>query len=110
MSFISLLFSNRWTQKINFQKNTPACSCVDCVDSCPIPKPQPAPEGPFVIGGFDGYAVIMILVFIIGSLLFIVGIFFCPTKSALGKFLWKHNLTNIMFLFTRAQCDLMLCE
>ncbi|XP_015437411.1 PREDICTED: Niemann-Pick C1 protein isoform X1 [Dufourea novaeangliae] len=55
-------------------KNTPACSCVDCEASCPVPPAMPPLPKPFTILGYDGYAVTMIIVFVCGSLLFILSI------------------------------------
>ncbi|GLV34537.1 Niemann-Pick type C-1a [Carabus blaptoides fortunei] len=63
---------------------TPACSCMDCEQSCPAPQPPPPAEAPFTVAGFDGYEFIMTLVFLIGSSLFVFSIFFCPTRSAIG--------------------------
>ncbi|KOX79311.1 Niemann-Pick C1 protein [Melipona quadrifasciata] len=53
-------------------KNTPACSCVDCEGSCPVPPPAPPLPRPFTIFGCDGYAVVMIITFVCGSVLFIL--------------------------------------
>ncbi|XP_076291604.1 Niemann-Pick type C-1a isoform X6 [Lasioglossum baleicum] len=55
-------------------KNTPACSCVDCEESCPVAPPMPPLPNPFTIFGYDGYAVTMIIVYICGSVLFILSI------------------------------------
>ncbi|XP_012153850.1 Niemann-Pick type C-1a isoform X6 [Megachile rotundata] len=55
-------------------KNTPACSCVDCEGSCPVPPPAPPLPKPFTIIGYDGYAVVMIITFICGTALFILSI------------------------------------
>ncbi|XP_076243132.1 Niemann-Pick type C-1a isoform X2 [Calliopsis andreniformis] len=55
-------------------KNTPACSCVDCEESCPVPPPMPPLPKPFTIFGYDGYAVTMTIIFICGSTLFILSI------------------------------------
>ncbi|KAI4456062.1 npc intracellular cholesterol transporter 1 [Holotrichia oblita] len=63
-------------------ENTPACSCVDCEASCPAPQPVPPPPGPFKIMGRDGYAVIMLCVFLVGSGLFLFAIFVIPHASA----------------------------
>ncbi|KAK9709012.1 Niemann-Pick C1 N terminus [Popillia japonica] len=63
-------------------ENTPACSCVDCESSCPAPQPVPPPPGPFKIMGCDGYAVIMLCVFLIGSGLFLFAVFVVPHASA----------------------------
>lgn len=63
-----------------FQNGT-ACSCLDCEASCPVPPPKPPAPAPFVVAGLDGYALIMLLVFILGSLLFLGGVF-CCTPSA----------------------------
>ncbi|XP_011630043.1 NPC intracellular cholesterol transporter 1-like [Pogonomyrmex barbatus] len=53
-------------------KNIPACSCVDCEQSCPIPPPMPPLPKPFSIFGYDGYEVIMTIIFICGSCLFLL--------------------------------------
>ncbi|KOC62540.1 Niemann-Pick C1 protein [Habropoda laboriosa] len=55
-------------------KNTPACSCVDCEASCPEPPAPPPLPKPFTIFGYDGYAVVMIITFLCGSALFILSI------------------------------------
>ncbi|XP_060815205.1 NPC intracellular cholesterol transporter 1 isoform X3 [Bombus pascuorum] len=55
-------------------KNTPACSCVDCEASCPVPPSPPPLPTPFTIFGYDGYAVMMIITFVCGSALFILSI------------------------------------
>ncbi|XP_070495795.1 NPC intracellular cholesterol transporter 1 isoform X3 [Chironomus tepperi] len=60
----------------------PPCSCVDCQTSCPKPpKPEPIPQK-FVIWGFDGYAVIMFFIFLLGSLIFIMGAGCCSTSES----------------------------
>ncbi|KAF2896926.1 hypothetical protein ILUMI_09250 [Ignelater luminosus] len=63
-------------QSIN--SKTPACSCVDCESSCPAPKPLPPPEEPFTIKGIDGYAFITTIIFLVGSMLFLIGVLICP--------------------------------
>ncbi|XP_006621496.1 NPC intracellular cholesterol transporter 1 isoform X3 [Apis dorsata] len=55
-------------------KNMPACSCVDCEASCPVPPPIPPLPRPSTIFGYDSYAVIMIITFVCGSTLFILSI------------------------------------
>ncbi|CAL7940989.1 unnamed protein product [Xylocopa violacea] len=55
-------------------KGTPACSCVDCESSCPVPPPAPPLPKPFTIFGYDGYTVMMIITFLCGSTLFILSI------------------------------------
>lgn len=87
--FVSYSYELVFKLKCNFiflQKNTPACSCVDCEQSCPAPQPNPPHEGPFVIAGLDGYAFVMTLVFFIGSSLFILSLLFCPSRNAIGKY------------------------
>ncbi|XP_031783378.1 NPC intracellular cholesterol transporter 1 isoform X3 [Nasonia vitripennis] len=54
---------------------SPACSCVDCHESCPAPPPLPPLPKPFSLIGCDGYAVIMTIVFICGSAIFILSLF-----------------------------------
>ncbi|XP_029677101.1 NPC intracellular cholesterol transporter 1 isoform X4 [Formica exsecta] len=53
-------------------KNTPACSCVDCEQSCPIPPPVPPLPKLFSIFGYDGYEVIMTIIFVCGTCLFLL--------------------------------------
>ncbi|XP_017879993.1 NPC intracellular cholesterol transporter 1 isoform X4 [Ceratina calcarata] len=53
-------------------KDSPACSCVDCESSCPVPPPPPPLPKPFTILGYDGYAVTMIIIFLSGSALFLL--------------------------------------
>ncbi|XP_055840064.1 NPC intracellular cholesterol transporter 1 isoform X2 [Episyrphus balteatus] len=60
------------------------CSCSDCEASCPIPPPQPPLPQPFTIAGFDAYFVIMLVVFLVGSLLFLMGVCLFPSKNAEG--------------------------
>lgn len=40
---------------------------------------------PYTIWGIDGYAVHMIVVFIVGSLLFLIGVCLFPSKHVTGK-------------------------
>lgn len=70
-----------------FQSSAPACSCVDCEDSCPVPPPSPPKPAPFKIMGFDGYAVVMVIIFIIATLLFLIAVMLCSSGRKLGKFL-----------------------
>ncbi|XP_038114072.1 NPC intracellular cholesterol transporter 1 isoform X1 [Culex quinquefasciatus] len=58
---------------------TPACSCVDCELSCPRPPPPSPPPQPFVIYGYDGYAVVMFVVFLVCSGLFVIGACLCQS-------------------------------
>ncbi len=68
------------------QANTSACSCVDCEQSCPAPpKPMP-PSKPFLIFNMDGYAVVMFFVFLIFSVLFVIGAYLCAPETSVGKF------------------------
>ncbi|XP_053981855.1 NPC intracellular cholesterol transporter 1 isoform X2 [Hylaeus volcanicus] len=55
-------------------KNTPACSCVDCEASCPVPPPLPPLPEPFTILNYDGYSVVMLIIFLCGSSLFLLSI------------------------------------
>ncbi|XP_066248348.1 NPC intracellular cholesterol transporter 1 isoform X3 [Euwallacea similis] len=66
-------------------EKTPACSCVDCEASCPVPPPQPPKPQPFRILGFDGIAILMLIIFIVGSLLFLLTVCLCANgKSLVG--------------------------
>ncbi|XP_019770254.2 NPC intracellular cholesterol transporter 1 isoform X2 [Dendroctonus ponderosae] len=57
--------------------DTPACSCVDCEDSCPVPPPDPPKPQPFHIAGFEGMSFLMLVVFVIGSIVFLLTVFMC---------------------------------
>ncbi|XP_043798887.1 NPC intracellular cholesterol transporter 1 isoform X5 [Apis laboriosa] len=65
-------------------KNTPACSCVDCEASCPVPPPIPPLPRPSTIFGYDSYAVIMIITFVCGSTLFILSIVCFSNRKQIG--------------------------
>ncbi|XP_043595088.1 NPC intracellular cholesterol transporter 1 isoform X5 [Bombus pyrosoma] len=65
-------------------KNTPACSCVDCEASCPVPPSPPPLPTPFTIFGYDGYAVMMIITFVCGSALFILAIVCFNNRKQIG--------------------------
>ncbi|XP_066140197.1 NPC intracellular cholesterol transporter 1 isoform X2 [Euwallacea fornicatus] len=66
---------------------TPACSCVDCEASCPVPPPQPPKPQPFRILGFDGVAILMTVTFLVGSLLFLLAVCLCANGKSLGVIL-----------------------
>ncbi|XP_066601726.1 NPC intracellular cholesterol transporter 1 isoform X2 [Prorops nasuta] len=57
---------------VPLNKNSPACSCVDCEESCPVPKPLPPLPEPFTVFNCDGYKVIMIIIFVCGTSLFLL--------------------------------------
>ncbi|XP_062548070.1 NPC intracellular cholesterol transporter 1 isoform X4 [Armigeres subalbatus] len=63
---------------------TPACSCIDCEASCPRPPAPSPPPQPFVIYGFDGYAVVMFFVFLVCSGLFVIGACLCQSGNNNG--------------------------
>ncbi|XP_006621499.1 NPC intracellular cholesterol transporter 1 isoform X6 [Apis dorsata] len=65
-------------------KNMPACSCVDCEASCPVPPPIPPLPRPSTIFGYDSYAVIMIITFVCGSTLFILSIVCFSNRKQIG--------------------------
>ncbi|XP_017762316.1 PREDICTED: Niemann-Pick C1 protein isoform X5 [Eufriesea mexicana] len=65
-------------------KNTPACSCVDCEASCPVPPPPSSLPQPFTIFGYDGYAVMMIITFVCGSAVFILSIVCFSNRKQIG--------------------------
>lgn len=69
----------------NFQNNTLPCACVDCEQSCPKPPPIPPPPKPFTFFGLDGYKVCMTVLFIVLSILFLIGVCLYPTKSIDSK-------------------------
>lgn len=64
---------------------SPACSCVDCEASCPVPPPLPPPPQPFSISGMDGYAVIMLIVFCVGTALFLMGVCLFSKRQSDGS-------------------------
>ncbi|XP_055709096.1 NPC intracellular cholesterol transporter 1 isoform X3 [Phlebotomus papatasi] len=59
---------------------TPACSCVDCEDSCPKPPPIPPKPEPLNVLGLDAYALVMLIVFILGTGLFLIGVCLFPSR------------------------------
>jgi Niemann-Pick C1 protein len=63
----------------------PACSCVDCVSSCPKPPaPEPLPQK-FIIWGLDGYAVVMFFIFLLGSTVFLTAVSCCSNAEKVQK-------------------------
>ncbi|KAJ8923333.1 hypothetical protein NQ315_001891 [Exocentrus adspersus] len=72
-------------------ENTPACSCVDCEASCPVPPPQPPPAVPFRIAGFDGYAFLMVVVFLVISLMFLLAVFVCSAGTGVVGLVTGHR-------------------
>lgn len=67
------------------QKNSPACSCVDCEQSCPEPPPPPPLPQPFTIFGYDGYEVTMTIIFVCGSCLFLLLVMCFSQRKRIGK-------------------------
>lgn len=63
----------------------PACSCVDCEASCPAPPPEPEPPKPFTILGLDGAAVVMGIIWAVGSLVFLIVVFCCCSSNSIGN-------------------------
>jgi hypothetical protein len=69
-----------------FQPEVPACSCVDCEASCPVPPPEPQPSKTFTIFGVDGVPVIMGIIWAVGSLVFLVAVVCCcDSKNTIGN-------------------------
>ncbi|CAH1984188.1 unnamed protein product [Acanthoscelides obtectus] len=58
-----------------------ACSCVDCAQSCPVPPPPAPKPAPFVIAGFDGVSFLMLIIFLAGSMAFLMWIYVCKPKN-----------------------------
>ncbi|XP_014211184.1 Niemann-Pick C1 protein isoform X2 [Copidosoma floridanum] len=63
---------------------SPACSCVDCEDSCPAPPPMPPPPQPFTIAGQDGYVLVMLIVFICGTATFVMSLVCFSNRKEIG--------------------------
>ncbi|XP_036321420.1 NPC intracellular cholesterol transporter 1 isoform X4 [Rhagoletis pomonella] len=61
---------------------TAACGCSDCEASCPVPVPEPPRREPFKIAGLDAFAVIMTAVFVVGTILFLMGVCLFPSKRS----------------------------
>ncbi|XP_055682860.1 NPC intracellular cholesterol transporter 1 isoform X2 [Lutzomyia longipalpis] len=59
---------------------TPACACADCEDSCPKPPPVPPKPEPLNVLGLDAYALVMLIVFILGTGLFLIGVCLFPSR------------------------------
>lgn len=62
---------------VSSSTNETGCACVDCEASCPVAPPSPPKPVPFTLAGMDGYSLIMLLFFLLGSLLFLSGVFCC---------------------------------
>lgn len=56
-----------------FQNSSVPCSCVDCEGACPKPPIDPPKPAPLVILGLDAYAFTMLVIFLIGTLLYLMG-------------------------------------
>lgn len=67
----------------------PACSCVDCEASCPVPPPEPPKPDPFTLLGLEGVSVIMTIVFVIGSLLFLMCVYCCTDST-------RNNIASLV--------------
>lgn len=70
-----------------FQGESSACGCVDCSASCPAGSFDDVVEDEdFLIGELDGVFVIMLIIFAVGSVLFVgVAIFFLLARNRQGK-------------------------
>lgn len=88
------------TKQLNvfWQERQPACSCVDCEASCPAPAPQPPPAQPFLICGFDGSEFLMVVVFLAGTVVFLI-MFLC-SKTGSGKIYVKYFVFGVGCLLT----------
>lgn len=78
------------------QPDVPACSCVDCESSCPSPPPEPEPTKPFTILGLDGVAVVMGIIWAVGSLVFVTVVFCCNNAIGNVQFSWS-DLKKVSF-------------
>jgi hypothetical protein len=52
-----------------------ACSCVDCIESCPAAPVLPPKPGPFLLFKVDGMSVVMGIVFVMGSAVILLAAF-----------------------------------
>ncbi|XP_043938169.1 NPC1-like intracellular cholesterol transporter 1 [Protopterus annectens] len=72
-----------------------ACSCQDCVQSCPVISPPPSPQPPFQIGNVDGVLVICILIFcLFFTVALSVRIYWCFSKHQPKKKKLQQELTE----------------
>ncbi|KAG9335484.1 hypothetical protein JZ751_004613 [Albula glossodonta] len=62
-----------------------ACSCQDCVESCPAVAPPPNPPPPFQIGELDGVMVVCLIAFVALSISFLIFL-------AVQKFVGGHDV------------------
>ncbi|KAF4517183.1 hypothetical protein B566_EDAN005615 [Ephemera danica] len=63
-------------------ERTPACSCVDCEQSCPLPPPLPPPVVPFSVLGLNAAACWSLLAFVAGSTLFLLLVCCCGKSNS----------------------------
>lgn len=74
---------NCFSSNSRLQNNSVPCSCVDCEGACPKPPDDPPKPAPLVILGLDAYAFTMLVIFLIGSGLYLMGV--CLFSSKAGK-------------------------
>ncbi|XP_018568156.1 Niemann-Pick C1 protein isoform X3 [Anoplophora glabripennis] len=82
-------------------ENSSACSCVDCEASCPVPPPQPPPPQPFRIAGCDGYAFVMVVVFLVGSTMFLLVVFMCSSSANVVGLVTGHRSEELRAVVAR---------
>ena len=78
------------------QPKTPACGCVDSEESCPVPPALSSPPQPFTLNGYDGYAVIMTVIFVSGSTLFFHLIYSFSDIKRIGKTIGNFTLLALL--------------
>ncbi|KAG8224453.1 hypothetical protein J437_LFUL003176, partial [Ladona fulva] len=76
--------------------DTPACSCVDCERSCPAPPPPAPKPNPWLIFGEDGYTIAAALLFVIGSIAFLLAVLcFSGRGESLASLVRRHRAEEV---------------
>ena len=84
-----------------FQGQDRGCACSDCDDACEIPN-FPDEDNDFVIvPGVDGVTFIMVVVFVLGSIIFLAIVF--------GHSVLKNSVLQCEFFFSRIVLKYLFC-
>ncbi|CAH1389792.1 unnamed protein product [Nezara viridula] len=75
----------------SFNDETDACSCVDCLDSCPVDHNYSTVDYSFYIGKVDGLGLISLLIFLVILVAFLIVRF----RSTIRKRRYSNGIVNI---------------
>ena len=84
-----------------FDLDGEGCSCTDCDLACKVPEfPDEADQEFVIVEGVDGVVFIMVIIFIVGSIIFLAIIVGSTVleKNFVRKCLLRHYLLTLQFL------------